>query len=394
MERIKKWIHPNYLFILVLIYVVVRLYLKTDPTLMKCFYILILAFILGQVHVGYLRSKLFITLKDDRPVAINKQEGVEFTLVIRNTSFLQSPYLHIFLKPSYHAISKEITRLCITLPPYSEKEIRISYEGKYSGKEILEIEKVILQDFFQIARRRLEVSLKKEVAVLPEVVELKHLEYLLKHMRVKSERSEIVPKIVEEGEISSELKPYQEGDSLKRLHWKLVAKRDLYMVRERERGASIKREYIIVLDPVCKEQGLEKRASLVDKTLVSCISYMADILKSGDKVTLLYFKEKTWEQLTITSILNLEEAAKVLATYDILSKSNLTERWPVEYLKEKGEWQISKLFITPSLSPNLAEYLEEEKYVQVLEMKRSHLGEALFGQTWYVSQQFEVMRNV
>lgn len=394
MGQIKKWVHPNYLLILVLIYIVVRLYFKTDPTLMKCFYILVLAFLLGQVHVKLLKPKIFITLKDDKPIVLNKQEGLDFTLVIRNTSFLQSPYLHIFLKPSYHAVSKEITRLCITLPPHSEKEIRISYEGKYSGKETLEIEKVVLQDFFQVARRRLKVSLKKEVVVLPEVVELKHLEDLLSNIRVWLEGNEILPRASEDGEISSELKPYQEGDALNLLHWKLVAKRALYMVREREIRAHMKREYIVVLDPIYKEQEAEERVVLIDKTLVSCLSYIAYLLKGEDKVTLIYFKEKTWEQLTLTSLLNVEEAAKVLGTYGMLSESNMTERWPLEYLKAKGRWQMSKLLITSCLSNSLIEHLEEEKHVQVLEMKRSYLGDTLFGQTWYVSEQFEVMRNV
>ncbi len=384
----------NSLFILGLLFLILALYLRTDPTYMKVLYAFLIAVFIAYLHVYLLSGQIEVGIIGEEAVQISKGESVELTLVIKNNCFLQSPYIHIFLKPTYHVVSKQYQSLCITLPPFSKKEIKIAYEGKYSGKDILEIEEVILQDFFQLAKKRHTSFGKKEVAVLPQIIELTKVNYLFSALSIDTDSTMSLPKPSKTAELSYELKPYKEGDSLKLLHWKIAARRDIYMVRQREEQVSVKEEYLMVLDPICAEKNEEMAARLIDKTLVMCISLVAFFLERDIEVTLVYDKEGHWQYITLTHNAHLGQLASILAQYGITTDANLEERLPYNYLRGIHKKEASKLVVTPAVNRSLLNHLDGEKNMNVLAMLRTvYLGEC-FGYGWYVTDEFEVVRNV
>ena len=394
MKKKKNKVAPNYLFILVILYLVVTLYLKTDATYMKFLTICIIGVVVSGLHVILVKPHLSFSIKDDTRVRINKKEGVELILSIQNKSWLQSPYIYIFLKPTYHVISKQYKSICMTLPPLTTKEIVIDYIGEYSGKDFMGIEEIVVQDYFGLIKWRIICCLQKEVNVLPQAMPLGKMEYLLNRIKVKAQAEDQIPVISSDGEVCHELAPYVEGDSLKLMHWKLLARRDIYMVRQREEHVVIKREYLFILDPICEETEEENRAKLVDKVLVACISCAYAFLKQEEKVTLIYKEENAWKQFTLSEITAVEQLATLLSSYTGRGGRVGEERWPYAYLKQNYPFEISKLFLTLTLSRNLGEQLEDEKYLNILEMKRSPWsGEGLLN-TWYLAEEFEVKRYV
>lgn len=396
MKLEKRVVLPNFLFILCLVYLILQLYRQNNATYMKGLYLLVLALALGQIHVTLAKRKLTVEIKETKLGNISKKEGTKLTLCLINHSFLQSPYIHIFLKPSYHATSKVFTQLCVTLPPHAHKEIELDYEGCYAGYEQLEIEKIILQDYFQIATRRVKQNLKASIAVLPEVTKLSRFNYLFRNMQAQKEGSQTTSIISQEGDINSELKPYIQGDSLKLVHWKLAARKDIYMVRQREEQIGVKQSCVMVLDPICKELDENKRAQLIDKTLVACISCIYEFLREERKVCLVYLKENTWDRLELTSVSQLELAAQAIGKGIMTQDQQLNglERWPKAYLKHINKEKSSKLLITSALTTQLVNDIEEEKGLNVLEMEQGFLGREIYGQSWYLSSQYEVMRYV
>lgn len=394
MKGNKRQITPNYLFIVVTLYLLVSLYLKTDMAYMKFLMICILGGIISVVHLFMVKPYLNFTIKDESYVRINKKAQVELTINIQNRAWLQSPYIYIFLKPTYHVVAKQYDSICVALPPRGAKEITLEYIGKYSGKEIIGVEEIVLQDYFGIMKRRIKCTLEKEVSVLPQVVALGKVENLLNLVKVKERDQEQIPVISSDGEVCHELAPYIEGDSLKLMHWKLLARRDIYMVRQREEHATIKREYIFILDPICEEQDKENRARLIDKLLVTSISLAHAFLKQGEKVTLIYRQNGVWQQLTLTEVMAIPQLATVLSGYTGNEGQVGEERWPYDYLHQHYPSPISKIFLTSYLSKDLSEELEEKRSLNILEMKKSPwAGENLVG-TWYFSDEYEVIRYV
>ena len=394
MKGKKRRITPNYLFIVVTLYLLVSLYLKTDMAYMKFLTICILGGVISVIHLLVVKPCLSFAIKDESYVRINKKSQVELTINIQNKAWLQSPYIYIFLKPTYHVAAKQYDSICVALPPRSTKEITLEYVGEYSGKETLGIEEIVLQDYFGIMKRRIKCTLEKEVSVLPQVVALGKVENLLNLVKVKERDHEQIPVISSDGEVCHELAPYIEGDSLKLMHWKLLARRDIYMVRQREEHATIKREYVFILDPICEEQEKENRVRLIDKILVTSISLAYTFLKQGEKVTLIYKQNAMWQQLTLTEIMAIPQLAAELSGYIGNEGQVGEERWPYEYLHQHYPFPMSKVFLTSYLSKYLCEELEEKKSLNVLEMKKGPwVGESLVG-TWYLTDEYEVIRYV
>ena len=220
------------------------------------------------------------------------------------------------------------------------------------------------------------------------------IENLINCVKVKEDAEEQLAVISSEGEVCHELAPYVEGDSLKLMHWKLLARREIYMVRQREDHAVVKKEYLFILDPIYQEQEGENRAKLIDKLLVACVSLAYAFLKQGEKVTLVYKKEAVWQQLTLSEVVAVEQLATVLSEYtgDMMQEGE--ERWPYSYLSQHYSEGVSKILLTTHLNKHLSEVLEEEKFLNVLEMKRGPwAGESLIS-AWYLSEAFEVSRYV
>ena len=217
----------------------------------------------------------------------------------------------------------------MTLPPHSHKEYTFTFEVTYSGVERVGIEKIIMNDFMELVRRKLDFSWQQQVIILPQPKAFKGADYLL-HYISNNQDEEVDAKqsaLMEEGEVSYELKPYIEGQSQRLVHWKLVAQRDIYMVREREQIVKLSRERLVIIDPLVtlneeKLTGMsrwmrskrinfyksqhKRKAKIVDKLVNGTISYLLQVLKMEESIALMYYGDSEWQTVQLKTLQDLE----------------------------------------------------------------------------------------
>ena len=367
----------NILLHVAIIGIVVKLYDTPHPTLMKALYLMGIVFVLGEVYLSVIKRRLKIEV-GPLPKVLHKGESVHLQITVRNPSLLPLPYVYLFLRESYYLVPKEIRCLCLTLPPKSKKTFSIPYEALNSGADYIGIERIILVDYFEFARRKYKFSWEQEVAILSQIKPLKEITNLVQYMpRKESEILEEKPLQVEdEGEISYELAPYQEGQSERLIHWKLVAQRDIYMVREREDDIKLRKEHLVMIDPVLlrrkvgkmyfkrvfRTHRLRKRwakerehAYYMDKVITSCMSYLYSLISEEISVIWIGYNEGKWDQRLLTRYGDLEQIEEMLCKAYFVAVLDKTQRWPQFELNPC----VEKTLLTATLDTTLKQYIKQ-----------------------------------
>lgn len=395
-----------------LAWIIYKVYKKPEPELIAVIYFVIICFILCELYMLFIKGQITI-VPSKLPDQVNKDEKLTLKLTVYNRSFLPAPYIYIFLKDSYHIVPEQYKCLCVTLPPHGQKEFTFELIAKQSGKEVVGIEKIIINDLFELVRRKVNYHFLQQVTVLPQPVTLKGIGALLASSALdKNENDDIrQTAFVEDGEVSYELKPYVEGQSQRLIHWKLVAQRDIYMVREREQLIKLKRERIVVVDPVVQLEkdissvhkipfefnGARKRwqmgrdkAKLTDKLVNGTTSYLLEVLKQGESILLFYYDEEQWQQIRLEVIQDLEKISEKISGCMLQGKTVPEVRLP--QIPAKGYCQ--SILITAGMDRRLRRIIEEEGNIKVLELqKRSMLDEQGYGQYWYLSDDYQIVTN-
>lgn len=391
--------------------ITLRIYQKPTPELIAVLYFTGIAYLLCQLYLSYIKKKIQIVVHP-LPHYLNKTERWTLEINLSNIGFLPVPYLYIFLKESYHVVPEQIKALCVTLPPHSQKKFTFEMRAKESGEEIIGIEKVILLDFFEVAQRKLPFSHLQPITVLPQPFVLKGVEYLMGQSYNSKKNQKPVAHFLksQEGEVSYELKPYIEGESQRLMHWKLVAQRDIYMIREREILLHEKKVHLVILDPVIcmpshplsfyqrfnplqrvrlKWQEEREKAFFKDKLINSTISYLIEILKNEESISFHYYKENQWQQVSIENKQQLVALGKALSK-GVTTEDNLRVRWPENL---EGTY-TQQLLITIGGRRRTSSDLLQNQGLNILEVQRRSMNiEDVEEQYWYITSTHQIVRS-
>lgn len=367
----------NILLHVITIGIVVKLYDTPHPTLIKALYLMGIVFVLGEVYLFVIKRRIKVEV-EPLPKVLHKGENVHLQITVRNPSLLPLSYVYLFLKESYYLVPKEIRCLCLTLGPKSKKTFSIPYEALNSGADYIGIERIVLVDYFEFARRKYKFSWAQEVSILSQVKPLKEITNLVQFMpHRESEILEEKPLQVEdEGEISYELAPYQEGQSERLIHWKLVAQRDIYMIREREDDIKLRKEHLVMVDPVFLRKKVRKmyfkrffrthrlrkrwakereNAFYMDKVITSCMSYLYSLISEEISVIWVGYNAGKWEQRLLNRSSDLEQIEEMLCKAYFVPVLDKTQRWPQFELNQ----YVEKTLLTATLDATLKQYIKQ-----------------------------------
>lgn len=374
----------NILLPLIVIGLVVGLYILPHNTMMRILYLAVTAIVLDIAYMLIMKGKLEFNVSSLKQ-NMTKGEKSELVIAIHNKSFLPSPYIYIFLMPSYVLSSGKTKCYCITLPAHGEKQLAIPYEGVLSGKTEIGIEKVVLVDYFEVIRKKLRFTWKEERIVLPQAVMLKEYESSMSFLPNKLQEKQNL-KRGQVGEVGYELSPYQEGQSERLIHWKLVAQRDIYMIREREDYKGKQEKRIVIINPVVKRKPIKtklnqrflsvrryrmvlaqklKQARQEDYQVTACLSYLNEVIKQKEQIVLYIFLEGSWKCYVISNLEALEVVKEKLVKAFIeeaASKELIKQRWPNLKHLEAG----SQVLISTYLDDEIIGFLEQEHELKVL----------------------------
>lgn len=233
-----------------LLAVVFMRYLDGEIGVLMLFFLILIP-ILSLAVTMVFRKKIELSLETQRHI----DRGTPLTVRcrVKKKTRLPMPFLSLSLKEDAHFSSERAPEVIRFAMPFEQQgEISFSMQPEFAGHVQLEMGQAELSDFLGFLKLPLPTFATAEVSVLPRVPELQASGALFQSMvstLLADEENE------QEDAINSPLslnvtagyehRPYEPGDSLKRINWKLSAKRRSLMVRKDE-SASLSRAAIVL----------------------------------------------------------------------------------------------------------------------------------------------------
>lgn len=156
---------------------------------------------------------------------VEKNQSFEVKIVAENFSFAVVSNLKVELKLHHSVTGKTCWQeISVPAPWKGVSTVLVTVSSPFCGRIEISVEEVEITSILSLVRVTREVKARKEVLVMPELVDL--------------ELSELCGEIIhglnlEDGVVG--VREYTVGDSWQKMHWKLTAKKSELLVKEFER---------------------------------------------------------------------------------------------------------------------------------------------------------------
>lgn len=302
---------------------------------------------------------------------VNKGEEIEMEITVTNSSFLPSPPIRIEAAdtPGIRCLSQ---KLCtISVMPRTEQCFSFSFCADIWGKSQIGIKTMKVEDYFGL------ISVKSKqtyplftVYVIPEIAERENDDPIVRSAYDISVFSDDTD---DTSEISSgcinglpgyEHREYTPGDPLKRVNWKLSAKKHELLVRLDDEMPSP--HISVVLDSVFSSDivNIKKTAQKYDADLMPkdelllriaenavevSLGIVQSFLRLNRSVTYYMYSPEGWTGFAIDDESSLNELSLALAEFSFLPREELSFdelRIPTDMIIENKSG-VSVVFCTP-----------------------------------------------
>ena len=180
--------------------------------------------------LSYLISLILIrslVIKQSIPTLVVKENPTKLVVNIINNTIVPFGIINCSFFTDNFAVKLPESETYNILPSRSIREeidFTISYRGQYK----IGIKEIIATDMTGLFTIKRQLKDAVEVTVMPKIVEISHLPLATNIMSESSSRYDMKD---EDYAIISDIRQYQQGDSIKRVHWKLTAKRNEWLVK-------------------------------------------------------------------------------------------------------------------------------------------------------------------
>lgn len=201
------------------------------------------------------------------PEIVGKGDTLKMSVIVKNQSFLPTFAIKLEFENDEVMIA-DLKEAIVYLMPKSEQLIEITYTANHWGDAVAGIKSAKLIGMFSFFTQKIAgFEFIKDVNVIPNIAALASDSPVIRAIRELSSQGEESEDTKESdnsfgGMPGNEHREYVEGDSLKRINWKLSARLDKYMVRKSDETCSS--GINVFLDPaasyadmLCKERAVE-----------------------------------------------------------------------------------------------------------------------------------------
>lgn len=211
--------------------------------------------------------------------SVRRGENVSMTLEVQHGSFL--PIAPIVLELAATPDAPEQT-LQLSPAQGRNQQVTLTFHAAHVGLTTPGIKAVQLRDLFGFFRLRKESSEQLgDLLVLPTVFPVEAIKF-----SPGDSGLETMARATEDASSPSDIRPYQPGDSLKKIHWKLSLRKRELMVRRFEEP--VLPEALILMDcsPPPAKNHPEVQQDLKDALLESAASVMEHLMPGNNSVRL------------------------------------------------------------------------------------------------------------
>lgn len=194
------------------------------------FYVILALIVLGLASAVWTVFTVKIDMKGVR-ARVNRGDTLMTVFTVRHTSLLPVASVRIQVNvPSSYAPMQEIS---VSTPPFAERSFRHMIQCPHRGVYEAGVTKISARDmfgFFCVSRKPNMKLIRMEV--LPKVKDAAQMQ-----LRSVDMGPEFMARASEDNASPSDVRQWQDGDSLKKVHWKLSMRRREIMVRTYEESA-------------------------------------------------------------------------------------------------------------------------------------------------------------
>ena len=328
--------------------------------------ILLLDGICFLISVHYLKINLYA------PKMIHKDQILVLKIEVINKAHMPSPYIYIKPKDGIRVTVEKKQALIIMLGSNQFKELKLSCSAKFYGKEQVGLKEVSVKSFIGFFKKDLTHSIFTTIKILPEITHIEYIEQfndsLILLNKKRNEQSEQVNNKSIENEMGYELNPYIEGDSQRLIHWKIVASRDQYLVRQREERRQWDRKLFLILNPLVQYGSESEQIMIQDKMITTLLSLAAYYINKGQKIEVIYYKDKKWQHINIIETRNIYFLQNILSDYEGIKVEN--QSYINEIIEELLKMIQKKSGYKLIVSSYWEKYLEEYIFRSYVETKQ------------------------
>lgn len=278
---------------------------------------------LTSVLLTWLASQK-VTAKLEAPHTL--QKGKHFTVRAEMTaeSRLPVPFLQIGLSQDANFTPDDPRRVSSAMTADEPLLIPFGMTAQYAGNGIIAPESLFVSDYLGLFRFRLrQMPEPLKIGVIPSIPSLTGAGQML-----HSVSDFVMTHDEEEEETAASFSPqnmpgyvhreYVPGDSLRRINWKLSAKRSKLMVRMDEAASAVRPTVILDLRPEHEPERLARREMLMEGAL----GFLMLLVRQGIACTMHYPTDGGWKNLLLETEDAVRSAAVEMADADFIGDGN------------------------------------------------------------------------
>lgn len=257
-------------------------YIYQSTTVSLFGYVLLLLPIFSLLYTLWAYARLTYTQDVDKAF-ITKGETIQFRFSIHNESRWVYPDIEVIFYGVDSILTHYFESKRISVDGRDKKSYNYEIECKYRGCYEVGIRQIYMTDFLGLFRIPCKVLNPTCVTVYPRIIPL--VDFPLRDEDGASAELER-EKSIGSGNLFSNIRSYVYGDSIKQVHWKISAKKQEWMIKERQ-SVSTSWTYIF-LDLSKHTYDIETNTIIEDKLIECAVAIIYYCLRHNRPIQFIY----------------------------------------------------------------------------------------------------------
>lgn len=301
----------------------------------------LLIFSIGYTIYVYIRFK-FVQDIDKR--VITKGESVKLVIKLSNEDFMIYPYVYVAFLGSHMLFNAESYSQSLSITPFSKKEFVFDMQCRYRGEYEVGISHIHIEDFLGLIRLNYKIPETKKIIVHPKIEHLAKFDVFTTNSYESQSTSQ---GMVEDVSNIMDMRNYRYGDSFRKIHWKLSARSNTWMVKNYQCTSDANVNLFVDLRQIYSN---ETSIILEDKIVETAVAVLNYYLHRGISVNYMYFDHKL-EILKVSNRHEFENIYKILSAVVFRQKAPLADIVSLHY--ESSSTSNDMIILTSLLDVDL-----------------------------------------
>lgn len=297
-------------------------------------YIFFFIYLLSRAWINTVLSRV-ICERVYEPRALNG-EKVPVTVAITNNSWLPIPYLRVHESIPARLRTPNFERAVFSLGPRAHASLKYELDCRYRGLYSLGPLTIEAGDLFGIYTEERQVVHKHNMSVYPRIVPLTELGLPAQtpYGTIRRKQS-----LMEDPSRLLGVRPYQDGDSLRHIHWKLTAASGQLQTKRFEPAISVEAQLYLNLS---RADFSVQRAFPASELAIETAASFANLLIHQRQTVGITTNgnDRLADESSVVSLKPNRGTAQLTAILDLLARIELSEEKPFSAVLREARLQL------------------------------------------------------